>query len=495
MKKMKMLRKALCALLAVCLLAAALPLGAFAIEIDYVTAAVGGGFIRVNQYTGVLKDVGGELSGAITIPDTVEGVKVTSIGKDAFYGCEKITSLYIPGSVTTIGDNAFTYCDALQSVTLAEGVCTLGKSAFQYCYHLSSVSLPSTLQSIEEYTFNQCISLTSVTVPSGVDKIGAYAFEYCQKMTSISLPSTLVSLGEYCFSNCTALTSISLPTGLYSVPTALFNNCTSLEQVIVPSGVSRISELAFRGCKSLKRLSLPDSVNSIDGKAFEGCSDDLTFYVSSGSYAQAFASANKIPFVTGSIPDTDSDGDNLNYPSTPFTDDKDHWGQKYIAWAYAMGYIAGTSATTVSPDAKISRGQVATILYRMEGSPAVGVSSFTDLTSSTSQYYKDGIAWAESTKVVSGIGGGKFGPDQNVTREQLACMLYNYAKYKGKNTSTTDDMTQFSDASQVSSWAGTAVSWAVGSGIISGKTGGILDPGGTASRAEAMVMLQKFSVL
>ncbi len=491
----EMARRAASLFLAVCLLSAALPLKALAdgITVNYVTLGICGGFIRVNQYTGVLDNVANDLVGDLVIPAEVEGVKITAIGPQAFYDQVKLTSVTVPPSVKTIGDGAFSACTSLKSVKIPEGVTYLGKEAFRYCYSLTEVSLPSTLAEINDYTFSSCLALPSITVPSGVDRLGDYAFSNCEKLVSVSLPATVVAAGTYCFSGCKALKEINLPVGFTNLPTALFSGCSALEKLIVPEGVQRISDLVFQGCAGLRSLSLPDSVTGISGSAFSGCSNQLTFYVNAGSNAQAFAAANNIPYKKlEELPDVPDDGVG-NYPETPFTDDKGHWAQDYVEWAYALGYIAGTSDTTFSPGMPISRGQIVTILYRMEGCPSVKASSFTDL--AAGKYYVDGVAWAESTKVVSGIGNGKFGPNLNITREQLAAMLYRYAGYKGKSTSARGNLSEFRDNADVSNFAGTAMSWAVGSGIISGKSNAMLDPKGNASRAEAAVMLQKFTTL
>ncbi len=487
------MRKALSALLAVCFLAAALPVGALAIEVDYETVAICGGFIRVNRYTGVLQSSTQNLTGDLVIPEEVHDVKITSIADSAFYGCEALNSVTVPSSVQSIGDQAFMSCLALKSVTISEGVRSLGKDVFRYCYSLTDVSLPSTLTAVQDYSFNRCIALTSISIPSGVRSLGNYAFAECGKLVSVSLPDTLVSMGDYCFSDCSALTSVNLPAGLSEIPTALFSGCSSLQKLVLPDGVQSISGLAFRSCRSLSSLSLPNSVTSIRASAFDDCGN-VTFHVNAGSYAQAFAAANKIPFELGLLdPDPKPDDGPGNYPATPFTDDKNHWARKYVEWAYAMGYFAGTGPTTFSPNAPVNRGMMVSLLYRMEGSPAAGTSSFSDVSSKS--YYAGAVAWAESVKVVSGITADRFAPAQNISREQLAAMLFRYAQYKGMDTSKRGDLSQFKDTARISSYAGTAMAWAVGSGIISGKGNATLDPRGNATRAEAAVMLQKFSTL
>lgn len=484
--------KLLSAALAACVLAAALPMGALAIEVDYETLAICGGFIRVNRYTGVLQSSNQTLTGDLVIPEEIHGVKITSIADSAFYGCEALTSVTVPASVQSIGDQAFTSCLSLKTAKIAEGVTSMGKDVFRYCYALTDVSLPSTLNAVEDYAFEKCLKLESISIPDGVEHIGNYAFANCDKLTSVSLPDSVTSLGDYCFNNCTALTDVSIPAGISTIPTAFFSGCSALEKVVLPNGVESISGLAFRSCKSLKVLSLPDSITSIRASAFDGCGN-VTFYVNAGSYSQAFAAANKIPFELGTLKPDDPEDDPGNYPATPFTDDKNHWARKYIEWAYAKGYFAGTTTSTFSPDAPVNRGMLVSLLYRMEGSPATGTSSFNDVAAKA--YYANAVAWGESTKVVSGVSEGRFAPAQNITREQLATMLFRYAEYKGMDTSKRGDLSQYKDTARISNFAGAAMAWAVGSGIINGKGNATLDPRGNATRAEAAVMLQKFDSL
>ena len=108
------------------------------------------------------------------------------------------------------------------------------------------------------------------------------------------------------------------------------------------------------------------------------------------------------------------------------------------------------------------------------------------------QWYAEGVAWAAENKVVNGYDTGLYGPNDALTREQIATILFRYAKYAEMDTSATADLSAFPDGGETSSWAADALSWAVGEGIINGKDGGKLDPTGEASRAEAAVMLQRF---
>lgn len=488
MKIKNVKNRALALLLACCLLLCALPLNAAAVDVDYVLYPTAGGYLRLNQFTGTLTDCA-NLTGDLVIPDTIEGVKVTAIADRAFYGCEKITSVTVPSSVKTIGDQAFTSCLSLRTATLKEGVTTLGKSAFRYCYSLTSVSLPSTLQAIDDYAFFKCLALKSVTIPSGLDRLGDNAFADCEKLEKATLPSSVVSMGEYCFSGCKALKEINLPAGISTVATAAFNGCSSLQQVILPNGVQRVYGLAFRNCTGLRKLSLPDSVNSIGGNALDGCGD-VTFYVNAGSYAQAFASANGIPFQLGTLNGGGGNQKPDTYPETPFTDVGSHWAKSYIEWAAYYKYFNGETETSFAPNKSMDRGMLVTVLYNIENRPAAGTSAFSDVPQG--KYYTAPVAWAASNGIVSGYKeDNTFRPTNKITRQELATILYNYAKYKKMNVSVTGNVTEFKDHNQIATYAGTSMSWAVGTGIIGGIGGGMLDPKGEATRAQGTVMLKK----
>ncbi len=178
-------------------------------------------------------------------------------------------------------------------------------------------------------------------------------------------------------------------------------------------------------------------------------------------------------------------------PKANFDDvtDKD-WFSKAVDYVYKNGIMNGTGGKTFSPDVKLSRGMAAQILYNMEGKPGYKGGSFTDVTENN--WYYDAVNWAAENGIVEGFGDGTFGGDEFVTREQLAAILYRYAKYKNYSVAGSGDLKSFTDRDKVSPWAEDALIWAVETGIISGKGGGILDPGGSATRAEAAQMIMNF---
>ena len=176
----------------------------------------------------------------------------------------------------------------------------------------------------------------------------------------------------------------------------------------------------------------------------------------------------------------------------PFTDisEKD-WFYGDVMFVYENGLMLGTSKTLFSPHGTAMRGMMATILWRMEGSPVPkGKNSFTDV--EAGKWYADAITWTAENGIFAGYGKDKFCPDDPITREQLAAIFYRYADYKGYDLTVKGDLDKFKDADKITDYAKTAMQWAVGSGLVKGKSGNLLDPQGTATRAEIAAMLHRF---
>ena len=175
----------------------------------------------------------------------------------------------------------------------------------------------------------------------------------------------------------------------------------------------------------------------------------------------------------------------------PFTDIENHWAQEAIAYCYAKGLMAGIDETTFAPDLTTSRGMIVTILYALEETPAVsGGMAFVDVDEKA--WYADAAAWAYKIGIVSGYDNGCFGPDDEITREQMALILMNYARYKGYSTKKANELDKFIDAVEINSWALDAVRWANAEGMMNGRGGDSIAPLGTATRAEAATILMKF---
>ena len=178
--------------------------------------------------------------------------------------------------------------------------------------------------------------------------------------------------------------------------------------------------------------------------------------------------------------------------ANPFTDvsEKD-WFYGDVMFVYENGLMLGTSKTLFSPHGTATRGMMATILWRMEGSPAPkGKNSFTDVESG--KWYADAITWTAENGIFAGYGKDKFGPDDPITREQLAAIFYRYADYKGYDLTVKGNLDKFKDADKITDYAKTAMQWAVGSDLVKGKSGALLDPQDKATRAEIATMLHRF---
>lgn len=178
----------------------------------------------------------------------------------------------------------------------------------------------------------------------------------------------------------------------------------------------------------------------------------------------------------------------------PFTDlAAGAWYEDAVAYVYRHDLMSGFSEDTFGPNAALSRAQLCQILYNMEGRPAVtGSGSFSDLADGA--WYTDAVTWAASQGIVDGYGGGLFGPDDNITREQLASILYRCAQARGDDVSVGEDtnILSYSDAADVAGYAISAMQWACGAGVITGISESALAPRGEATRAQTAAMLMRF---
>lgn len=186
---------------------------------------------------------------------------------------------------------------------------------------------------------------------------------------------------------------------------------------------------------------------------------------------------------------TTSDG--VNVVEIEFTDvPEDSWYSDAVYYVVAAGLFNGTSETTFSPMLTMQRCMLTTVLHRLSGSPSVEYTEiFSDVPNGT--WYSDGTVWAGQNGIVNGAGDGRFLPANNVARQQIAVILYNYAGFIGRDTSFRGDLTVFSDQGAIAFWAKEAVSWAVAVGILRGSEGKVM-PENSASRAEVAIMLQRF---
>ena len=174
----------------------------------------------------------------------------------------------------------------------------------------------------------------------------------------------------------------------------------------------------------------------------------------------------------------------------PFTDVRESdWFYEAVKYAHQKGLVAGTSATTFSPQVTMTRGMMVTVLWNYTGKPQTGSAVFTDVADGT--WYADAVNWAAAKGIVSGYGNGLFGPNDEITREQMAVILYNYTKFI-KADLPKKRVGAFVDDAQISTWAKEAVGIMYAAEILNGKGNNDFDPQGRATRAEVVAMMRSF---
>ena len=182
-------------------------------------------------------------------------------------------------------------------------------------------------------------------------------------------------------------------------------------------------------------------------------------------------------------------------PELPFTDvSEDDWFYDPVRWAFLEGLMTGTSDTEFSPNLATTRGMIVSVLYRLEGNPDLSddILGYPYEDVNPDDWYAMPVYWARLHGIVSGYSDSQFGPNDAITREQLAAILMNYADYKGMDVSARADLSAYSDADTISSWATDTMQWAVAEGYISGMTADTLEPQGSATRAQVASIFQRF---
>ena len=266
------------------------------------------GVLYNKQLTELIRCPVGKTS--VTIPDSV-----TSIGSNAFFGCQSLASIIYHGqemvfdglnSTGTCGANIywmkgnngllFVFGHGAMSNYSRQTVNGSSITTAPWGGSIASVVIGNGVTSIGKNAFYHCASLTNITILDSLTNIGDYAFQYCTGLTSVNIPEGVTSIGSYAFSNCTSLTSVTIPNGVTSIGDYTFRQ-TSLRSVTIPNSVTSIGSYAFSNCTSLTSVIIPNGVKSIDSNVFYGCKSLTTIYGYSGSAAEIYANVMDKEFI------------------------------------------------------------------------------------------------------------------------------------------------------------------------------------------------------
>ena len=231
----------------------------------------------------------------LVIPDTYEGLPVTSIGTWALQNCTELTSVMIPNSVTSINDYAFCWCSGLTSVTMGNGVEYIGTSAFGNCTSLTSIEIPNSVTNINNLAFNACKGLTSIVIPDSVKRIGNEVFQFCTGLTSVTIGNGVEYIGENAFYGTAYYNNesnwenyvlyigkyltnakynisgdYSIKEGTRLIASYALCQCYKLTSINIPDSVKIIGRAALADCDKLASITIGNNVERIDDSAFSG---------------------------------------------------------------------------------------------------------------------------------------------------------------------------------------------------------------------------------
>lgn len=373
-----------------------------------------------------------------TANETTGKVKFTTNGFSPF-----TFALSNPNVVAEVNGNAYTsFADAVSAVP-ANGT-----------IEITGGTSPYTGTANKTFTVKNSTSADITVNGQKIAKDGSYTFKYTSSSSSGGSSSGKTT---------------------YKVTTSAVNN----------GGVNASPSNAEKGATITITLS-PDKGYKLDKLTVTDGSGKTVSTVKKSDTVYTFtmpASAVKVGVSYVKATETPSE--------TKFNDvSANDWFASAVDYVTGKGMMNGTADNTFSPKANTTRGMVVTVLYRLENQPSTSAASFTDVASGA--YYANAVAWANANGIVSGYGSGKFGPNDKVTREQLAAILYRYAQYKKYNVSGAKSLDGYTDAQSVSSYAVPALQWANAAGVVTGKSGSKLDPKGNATRAEVAAMLMRF---
>ena len=426
---------------------------------------------------------------------------ITYIGSYSFNGCTNLTSISIPSSVTGFGEWAFS-STGLTSINIPESVTSLGANAFCSCAALTSITIPKNVTFIMTGTFNGCTSLKAIWVDAdnpvySSDDVGVL---FNKNQTDLimcppgfsgayTVPSGVINIGS---------SNIGMSNDAYSdhgpYCTSAFSECLGLTSVIIPESVREIRFPGFYDCTSLTSVCFKGNAPKVSSGVFNTSygGTGLTLYYIEGKRGWTSPTWGEDNYPTATW-------DGINIPAVRFRDvSPAAWYAGAVDYAVSNELMNGVGNGKFEPNGSMTRAMLVTVLWRYAGSPTGALCEFSDVSSSDvsgRKWYTPAVAWASENGVVNGVGNGRFDPNGKITREQIAVILFRYAKQQGIYVGKRGSFGRFADANKVNSYAVDALRWAVGVEIIGGSSEGgklLLKPQGNATRAEVAAILMRF---
>ena len=484
----------------------------------------------------------------IEIPDSV-----ITIGECAFISCGALKHITIGKNVASIGEGAFSECWKLEEIIVDESNNIYSNDANGVlfdkektevlrmpCGFSGEYEIPKSVISVGKNSFYYCKNLTNVTIPNSVTDIGGGAFAGCKGLTTITIPDSVISVGDDAFYACNYLSSVTIGKSVSNIGADAFCGCWKLTDLLLPESVKSIGNRAFMSCSSLHAIYFMGDAPELGEDVFDsaGAEEGLTLYFIESKEGWTSPTWNGYPTATwaphehtytetvtaptcteqGYTTHTCECGDSYvdayidalghdykdgvctvcgakdpDYkPAEPvkFTDVTEKaWYYGAVEYAVRNGLMKGVGNDQFDPEGTMTRAMLVTVLWRYEGEPEAPANTFSDVKAGT--WYFDAVSWAAANNIVGGVGNNKFDPDGNITREQMATILYRYCNGKGIDTSKQASLSGFPDAGKVSSYAQTAMQWAVAEKLVNGSDGKLL-PQGNATRAQVATILMRF---
>lgn len=396
--------------------------------------------------------------------------------------------------------------DEIETVIIEPGITSIGDNAFRGCENLKDVTIPEGITSIGDHAFYFCRSLTSVTLPKGVTSIGSLAFGQCTDITELSIPDSVSVLGTMAFNACRSVREFHIPNGITVIPSGAFGLCESAVTFRIPDSVTTIEDNAFSQCSSLSYITIPGSVKSIGSYAF-GSSNKLSRIIFAGDAPTAGHGAfgyRLNEYVDGTITTTayyplnnstwteqarTAFGGNTTWRTYGFADvRRGAWYEDAVIWAVCDGITKGMTETEFCPMEPCTRAQIITFLWRAAGEPepSLAYNPFSDV--SETDYFYEATLWAVENGITEGTDTTHFDPGAPCTRAQIATFLYRHADSHGHSGLQNP----FSDVAEHHYYYD-AVLWAVENHITNGIDAAHFAPNDPCTRAQSVSFLYRYS--